>query len=173
MGYTHYFPQTQECPPEQWATFKQAVMRCFELRPDVPVSAGQAHATGLPFNICDGSAEVVRTEAAELFIDDGEEAGEILIFNGDDTHGRDFGHETMLMMQKRDPEYAFCKTERKPYDWLVVNCLLLAHHHCPGVWTITSDGWIDELNGNVAWLRSHGFGAIKMPPGIKPRPADC
>ena len=56
MGYTHYFPQTQECPLDQWATFKVAVMRCFEMRPDVPISAGSAHATGLPFNICDGSA---------------------------------------------------------------------------------------------------------------------
>lgn len=173
MGYTHYFPQTKECPLDQWATLKVAVMRCFDLRPDVPVSAGTAHATGLPFNICDGSGEVVRTEAKQLFIDGTEEEGEVLIFNGDDSHGRGLGYETMLLMQKRDREYAFCKTAEKPYDWLVVNVLLLAHHHCPGVWDISSDGWIDELQGNVDWLRSHGFGAIKMPPGIKPRPEGC
>lgn len=173
MGYTHYFPQTKECPPEQWAAFKQAVLSCFELRPQIPVSAGQAHMTGLPFNICDGSGEIVRTEGAQLFIRDNKEEGELLCFNGDDREGIKLGYETMVLMQKHDREYAFCKTARKPYDWLVVCCLLLAHKHCRGVWDISSDGWIDEWQSNVVWLEAHGFGAIALPPGIKPRPEGC
>ena len=54
------------------------------------------------------------TEAKQLFIDGTEDQGEILIFNGDDTEGRNLGHETMVMMQKRDPEYRSARPPKSP-----------------------------------------------------------
>ena len=47
------------------------------------------------------------------------------------------------------PDFACCKTERKPYDAIVVACLLVAKHHLGAAIEVSSDGnWEDEwLNG--------------------------
>lgn len=156
MGYTHYFTQKKDCPPEQWAAFKEAVMHLYDHIPETRESAGCIE-TG-PLVLCDGNGEVALNSAAELF---GEEA---LWFNGDDREGRGLAHETMVLEQA-GYGFAFCKTARKPYDWFVVAVLLLANHHCPGVWEISSDGDPEDWEPVRAWLDDE-YGLLKLPKGI-------
>jgi hypothetical protein len=60
------------------------------------------------------------------------------------------GHETFYVPKTwtanyegqskgEDGWFAFCKTARKPYDKIVVACLIAMRHNCPGV-KISSDG---------------------------------
>lgn len=128
MGYTHYFPQNKEVPLEQWAAFKADVLRLFDVRPSSFETTGSQYDEKV--TLCDGNGEIELTQGSQLF-EVSAALGEMLIFNGDDREGRGLGHETMLLRQKRDPAFQFCKTARKPYDWFVVAVLLLAHKHCP------------------------------------------
>lgn len=154
MGYTHYFPQQKECPLDQWAALKADVLRLYDQRPDSFESAGQSSTGRL--TLCDGWGEVELTEAAQLFRVEAE--GESLFFNGDDREGRGQAYETMMLTQYHTPGFAFCKTARKPYDWFVVACLLLAAKHCPGVWKIGTDGDPDDWLPVVQWLEANDFG---------------
>jgi hypothetical protein len=169
MGYTHYFPQQKECPLDQWAALKADVLRLYDQRPASFESAGYAHAERL--TLCDGWGEVELTEGAQLFrVELGEEPGtegEQLFFNGDDREGRGQAHETMMLTQFHYPEFAFCKTARKPYDWFVVACLLLAAKHCPGVWRISTDGSPEDWLPVVQWLEANDFGNGRLEAELK------
>lgn len=174
MGYTHYFTQKKDAPLNEWAAFKDAVLRLYDAIPATRESAGNLVAE--PLVICDGSGEVALTEASRLFKDD-PELGEILVFNGDDREGRNLAHETMLLSAKKPPRESWqdadsdgfqcCKTAYKPYDWFVVAVLLLAAKHCPGVWVLGTDGEPEDWLPVVVWLEANGFGAMKLSAGVK------
>ena len=156
MGYSHYFPQQKECPLDQWAAFKADVLRLYDQRPDTFESAGSTAVERL--TLCDGSGEIELTKSTQLFRTFTEAEGETLFFNGDDREGRGEAYETMMLTQHYTPEFSFCKTARRPYDWFVVACLLLAAHRCPGVWRIGTDGTPEDWLPVAQWLEANHFG---------------
>lgn len=86
---------------------------------------------------------------------------DLIFFNGK----AEDGHETMVL----EPEgsgFQFCKTARKPYDKAVVALLILANHHAPGVWEISSDGDGEDWLPTLEWLNAQGLGEFKLPAGI-------
>lgn len=98
MGYTHYWTPKRNVSKATWDIFRAGVAKIIEAS-DVPV-CWECDEPKKPPQICE---EVVR-------------------FNG---VGED-GHETFLFV--KEGQWAFCKTVRKPYDEIVVACLILAEH---------------------------------------------
>lgn len=65
--------------------------------------------------------------------------GVMVDFNGRDGE-KDLGHET-FRIEKHRQDWDFCKTARKPYDLLVVACLIAAWQILD--YRFTSDGYTD------------------------------
>jgi hypothetical protein len=95
MGYTHYWDQASNITDEQWEKFSNFVRKAIELSsPQIVGGHGEAG-----------------TEP--------EVSDELVSFNG----LGDYSHETFYVSRK-NPEWSFCKTAMKPYDGLVVACLV-------------------------------------------------
>lgn len=67
---------------------------------------------------------------------DPEVSEEVVRFNGIGSHS----HETFSVEESWDGDFNFCKTARKPYDKVVVACLVVLKHHLDGGVRISSDG---------------------------------
>ena len=124
MGYTHYWTKKKKWPAAKVSAaiqdMAEVIRRC-----ELPLADGH----GEP-----GTEPVIGRD--------------YIAFNGVD----ELSHETFLFPgfdQPLNPDFAFCKTERKPYDTIVVACLLVAKHHLGAAIEVSSDGdWEDEwLNG--------------------------
>lgn len=89
-------------------------------------------------------------ETGEVIIDCSTDG--IINFNGEG----DNGHEN-LVLSRTPKEFEFCKTNRKPYDLLVVATLVLYKYHFPKKVEISSDG------GNEVWRKSYGLIAKALP----------
>jgi hypothetical protein len=129
MGYTHYFENKQDCPPEDWAKITDAFKRL------------QATA------IINNDPLLIQKEcdrAAAPSVNDLE-----IRFNGIE----DDGHETFMLLRKKK-RFNFCKTARKPYDRVVVAVLCLANHFAPDVWDIGSDGNAEDWEAGLALART-------------------
>ncbi len=63
-------------------------------------------------------------------------------FNGT----QDLAHESFYFAEhfRQNEEFAFCKTNRKPYDAVVTACLTVLKHHLGDGIDITSDGRAEE-----------------------------
>lgn len=132
MGYTHYWRLPREIPQDQWDRFSEAcdkiVRGC-----GVPLSYEHNDPNTAP-----------QTDAMEVR------------FNGP----RADGYETFLVKRcepinafrpsglRADRSWAFCKTERKPYDLPVMACLIALAHHVPTA-VVSSDG--DDRTGEDEW----------------------
>ena len=125
MGYTHYWTKKGNWPPAKVTAAIQdmaAVIR----RCEMPLADGH----GEP-----GTEPVIGPDC--------------IAFNG----VGELSYETFLFPGFSPPpssaNFAFCKTARKPYDTIVVACLLVAKHHLGAAIEVSSDGdWEDEwLNG--------------------------
>lgn len=166
MGYTHYFTQNQDIPLDQWATLKDQLSAVLRQLPEYSDSAGGGYSDRL-LVICDGEGTTLITAPEQLFTGYEDDAGRDLIcFNGDERNGHDLGHETFYLTRE-GRGFSFCKTARKPYDWLVVAALLLVEKHCPGCYEIDSDGNAKEWAPVMAWLNEHGFGPVTRPAKIR------
>jgi hypothetical protein len=168
MGYTHYFIQKHDAPLEQWAALLNDLRKVYDQRPAHSDSAG-AYCLDQPMTICDGDGTTLITDAEQL---DGyveADIGSCICFNGDDRDDQGMAHETFYLAREceEDNDFQFCKTARKPYDWLVVAALLLAEKHCPGCWEISSDGSEEDWAPVVTWLDAHGFGPMTLPANIR------
>ena len=140
MGYTHYVKQSKPASDEQWT----AVCNDFK-------KFRAAALLGKPFPI-----QREFDDSSAVLIDD-----ECIIFNG---IGED-AHET-FMLEKAGDGFSFCKTERKPYDTAVITVLILANHHAPDVWEVSSDGGIQEWQPVLDWMNSTRIGAYTLPKSI-------
>lgn len=91
-------------------------------------------------------ARIAKGEGLELT--DEAYSTEVICFNG---KGED-AHETFFI-DPADMGFQFCKTARKPYDYLVVASLILAKQIFGKAITISSDGdWFTEWNeGKELW----------------------
>ncbi len=127
MGYTHYWRKVGPWPEDK---LKAAVadMQTIIKRCDIPLANYAGESGTMP------------------------EMGELLIsFNGVGTES----YETFLFPPStEDEKFAFCKTGRRPYDQVVVACLLAAKHHLGDAIRVSSDGrWERE------WLQGAWTGA--------------
>lgn len=111
MGYTHYWTPKDDVTDEQWKSFTTDVRRVIKygMNNSIPVA--------WEYDELDRPPEITDT---------------LVRFNGVD----DDGHETFYF--ERSGSWAFCKTACKPYDTLVVACLILAENHFGLQWS--SDG---------------------------------
>lgn len=113
MGYTHYWKHKEVSSDHDWTEFTHLVKIILNLAADEGIALAAEY--DLPNEPPAVTAEHVR-------------------FNG----VGDDGHETFLIT--RDPtSFEFCKTARKPYDDVVVACLMAAERSLPG-FSWTSDG---------------------------------
>lgn len=98
MGYTHYYTVSENITPKAWENFKAFVRTALAIETK----------RGIQIRGWDGSGEPVINEKE-------------VRFNGDGS--KDLDHETFVV-RKIEENSQFCKTNRKPYDTLVVACIL-------------------------------------------------
>jgi hypothetical protein len=119
MGYTHYWKRTKTTAKRtSKKTWKEFIKFVSELIEKVNVT-----------NI-ENSADDVSSVAVVIKGGDGIEPVEInddiVLLNGDDSGGEDLAHESFCLERTRISPLQFCKTNRKPYDPVVVACLIEA-----------------------------------------------
>lgn len=115
MGYTHYFEQYANCPPDKFALIVADFSK---------IADDQAAYIRGP----DGDGPPIISDS-------------LIDFNGDSEHEQD--HEPMTI-QMQSEGFAFCKTASKVYDAAVVALLLIMAHYAPHIWRISSDGDADD-----------------------------
>jgi hypothetical protein len=79
----------------------------------------------------------------------------MICFNGDGME--DLDHESFYFSpnaSKREKEFSFCKTARKPYDLAVCATLIALKVRIPG-FSYTSDGDAEEWKPAKAFVRKH------------------
>lgn len=126
MGYTHnWTPKVAE--PKVWQKF---VLACKELHKALPEQTETAggYCKDDDLVICGGDGTGKPTFTMKE-----------VLFNGNEE--RDLDHETFYLTPSKD-EWNFCKTARKPYDLLVVACLIAAHDILG--YEVSSDGELED-----------------------------
>lgn len=139
MGYTHYFEQARPFTEAEFAAIGEAVRKIIAAS-DVKIVR-----------------EYDRTdEEAEITPD-------LIAFNGEG----DDGHETFWLERGTvGGTFQFCKTARKPYDEVVVACLLAIEMIAPGALDLGSDGGIaDWMDGRALVAEALGAPALEIPVG--------
>jgi hypothetical protein len=138
LGYTHYYCRPQELDQE---TFNKAIKDC--------KSVIEASKIPVAFEFDDPN------KPPELSEDQ-------LHLNGVDSDG----HETFVI-----PKYFcgrivdgdcfdFCKTSRKPYDLVVMVCLVVFKHHFGDKFVVRSDGYSEEWEpARILCQNTLGYGA--------------
>lgn len=109
MGYTNYF-KGKKSTDAKFMEFSDACKKLHDSLPEKSESAG-GYYNDMPIVIKGGNGE-----GEPIFNND------MVCFNGDDS--TDMSHETFRIEKKGTND--FCKTARKPYDLLVVACLIAA-----------------------------------------------
>lgn len=141
MGYTHHWEQIKPAEPEQWKNL------CEDFRKLLAV------------NLITANIPV----AKDWDTSEGPEVNKgFIIFNG----VGDDGFETFVLEKNCLTGYEFCKTAHYPYDTLVTATLILADHHCPHVWSISSDGNADEWEPGLQLARKV-CPSVKLPHNIR------
>lgn len=149
MGYTHYYSITKEIEQEKWDNFIKDVLKIKRHLPKHSESSGGYYKTEpLYLNGC--------TENKFAIFD-----SERILFNGGNTSAQkrkkdkngyyeidELGHETFYIKRTGGVNY-FCKTARKPYDFMVQAVLLIAKYHFGKNFHISSDG--DEEEWEVVY----------------------
>lgn len=130
MGYTHYWI-AKESTKKDFLKFSAACKKLHDSLPEKTDTAG-GYSSDEPLEIRGGLGE-----------GNPEFTPEMVWFNGNKE--RDLDHETFLIQRTQDDDlWNFCKTARKPYDLLVVACLLAAVDFLD--YTFSSDGITDYFN---------------------------
>lgn len=128
MGYTHYWYRPKAIPVATWEKFRADVC--------------------LLTNTWNKAETPERRVAYEY-----DQPGKLPTANKNQVRFNGIGegrHETFIIervipkaewdREKSDGTFfAFCKTAEKPYDTLVIACLLALHHYCPYI-SVSSDG---------------------------------
>lgn len=81
------------------------------------------------------------------------------------------GHETFVLREHFNQNTSdFCKTAQKPYDVVVVACLIILKHYLDEAFIVDSDGsrpdWIDGLDLAQKYT---GLKSLKIPATIRSR----
>jgi len=124
MGYTHCYKLKSKPTQKKWDAFVTECKMLHENLPSHSKSAGGFYGDDI-LTICgsdgDGKPEFTKDH---------------VWFNGND----DLSHETFYL-DKESTGFNFCKTARKPYDLLVMACLIAASRTIGLVFA--SDGFTD------------------------------
>lgn len=113
MGYTHYF-KGKKSTDVKFKEFTDACQKLHDNLPEITDTAG-GYYKDKKLQIGDGSGYLnYSMNYVPVFNTD------LVCFNG----VGDLAHETFVIKTGTDD---FCKTARKPYDLLVVACLIAAH----------------------------------------------
>lgn len=144
MGYTHYW--SYRTPPTK-DEFFNVLMDIETARKNLPrysTTAGSPYKEE-PIEIKGGLGE----GDPHFTMDE-------IWFNGDSTDPKkDLSHETFHV--KIDPKATwtsdFCKTARKPYDFMVCICLLSLANHVTG-FKFTSDGDMEDWQPAITFYRN-------------------
>lgn len=78
----------------------------------------------------------------------------------DENDNFDLRHEDFVLKRKDKDEFSCCKTARKPYDLMVVSCLILAKWYFKDDISISSDGTMKD------WQSGFDFVGSVLPNGI-------
>lgn len=113
MGYTHYWENDETITSEQWRNICTYAHRLFKA----------AKENGIPL-LYESDEPGTEPDVNEAFIR----------FNGDD----DDGHETFYLSREAT-SFEFCKTARKPYDYVVGDLLWYVAEVVPGFSTRNDD----------------------------------
>lgn len=145
MGYTHYWRGKKRPTKKQWDAIMVEVDKLFQTKEAFKlIRYEQGRNTPPVLN-----AEEIR-------------------FNG----RGDNAHETFYFT--REPEnFAFCKTARKPYDLFVTAVLTVIYHFAPECYDISSDGWPDEWQPALDFLKEVSFKDYEVPKTVEPRPVEA
>lgn len=160
MGYTHYFYQHRDFTTDEWQELTRATRLAIANLPEKFETAECEYIERPVICGSEGEGEPLIT-------------GYKIWFNGDARYGLD--HETMALdrlvedalyesngytnRQADGSIFNFCKTARKPYDFLVCAVLLMAQEIAPGCLVVSSDGDIEGEDWQPAreFVRSLGF----------------
>ena len=128
MGYTHYVQNKQEVPDQVWKEICEDFQHL------------------LTTNLLIGGPVIQREydDPRPPIITDTH-----IQFNG----AGDLGHETMVL-ERKQTQSSFCKTNRKPYDIYVKALLIFAYNAAPTAFGVTSDGTIEEWEKAQEWVNS-------------------
>lgn len=167
MGYTHYFKLVSSIDENELKIKHGALVvdlkRLFQYLPEHSDSA-RAYYNDSPLYIYDGEGETRISNPDNLFVDDGGVADSIL-FNGDAS--LDLDHEPFYFGFASDGNnVSFCKTNRKPYDFLVCATLLLIHRYFSDYVSVSSDGDKDDWLPVVRWVANVLNTEISVPDEI-------
>ena len=99
MGYTHYWTTKETIKDEDWQRFASFTFSAIFVSPEIYVVNWSGERDTKP--------EISWTEIS---------------FNGSDEHA----HETFAIFKKTEHKNGFCKTANKPYDTILVACLIAA-----------------------------------------------
>jgi hypothetical protein len=127
MGYTHYW-LGKKSTDENWNKFNAACKKLKSKLPKTTDTAGGYHSED-PLEIAGGDGT-----GAPFF------GNKTVCFNGKDDE-RVLGHETFRINKEPQENWDFTKTARKPYDLLVVACLIAAWQILD--YRFASDGFTD------------------------------
>lgn len=138
MGYTHYFTQERLMTDKE---IENIVTLSKHIIKDLPVYS-------------ESSGGCYSNYALKIGVDDETEGGEMITntcicLNGYGPEDEDLGHETFYM-EFNSLGFNFCKTARKPYDYVVQAILAICHTVAPDKFDISSDGDASEWEWSVA-----------------------
>ena len=136
MGYTHYWTLR---PGFDHGAFEQAIddMKKLACHSEVPVARGD----GRP-----GTDPVLLPDRVEL---NGLCRGCVCPQDREkhlwpNCYEKNNQSNETFFISAKEPGWSFCKTERKPYDTIIVASLLALKHHLPEHFFISSDGSWEE-----------------------------
>jgi len=85
---------------------------------------------------------------------------------------REYAHEDFAMREhlSENESFGFCKTAQKPYDTVVVACLIILKHCLGDSIEVSSDGNASEwANGLTLAKQVLGLKTLRIPLNIRPR----
>jgi len=139
VGYTHYYTTKAPITPSDWSKIAERARKLIEKSP-VPLAYEYDEADEPPI----ADEEVIR-------------------FNGVD----DDGHETFVVTPDK-VGFGFCKTAQKPYDLVVVACLLVLNKVLGDKIEVSSDGDAEEWHDGKAYAETTLDETFKMPRRVRP-----
>ena len=138
MGYTSYWNfKSSTTDKENKKKALKEIKKVLRMLPEKTTTAG-GYSADLPLVLRggDGTGEPIFTEKE-------------ICFNGDDEGGIELSHETFYFNVDEPSDFEFCKTARKPYDFMVCICLIALANNLEN-FSFSSDGdkedWEPAIN---------------------------
>lgn len=154
MGYTHYwsFVKTKKESKKNEASYQKAIRACNK--------------------IIQGYNKAVKEQDPKHYARLSGYSAYTSDYGGLQVNGAgDYSHEEFLMREHFNQNGSdFCKTANKPYDVVVVACLIVLKHYLGNAFNVSSDGqrpdWVDGLDLATKYTK---IKTLKIPASIQSR----